>query len=283
MENKNNFIVILLVILIGIFSGVGLLIGIGNAVGVALSPINAKVSEIAVRQKYIEQKLALLNNNNFSSIDNRLTDVQNQLTQLDRKIATAVANAGQRQQPSAPPSEDFNKVYSINPGSSVIIGKKDAPITIVEFSDFQCPFCARFFPVLKDVLAAFPDKVRVIVKNYPLPFHPNARPAAKLALAASEQGKFQPMMEILLANGGDVSDAKIKEYAQKLGLDYNKLMNSYKNKDAQWERQIQADMQLGENVDVRGTPTFYLNGRKTMARDANSFKAEIDRILAGNK
>ena len=90
---------------------------------------------------------------------------------------------------------------------------------MVEFSDFQCPFCARFYSVVKDVLAAYPDKVRVIVKNFPLPFHPNARPAAKLAMAANEQGKFQGMMESLLANGGDVSDAKIKEYAKKLGVE----------------------------------------------------------------
>ena len=132
-------------------------------------------------------------------------------------------------------------------------------------------------------MAAYPDKVRVIIKNFPLPFHPNARPAAKLAMAANEQGKFQGMMESLLANGGDVTEPKIKEYAKHLGLDYNRLMADYKNKDAQWERQIQDDMQLGAGVDVRGTPTFYLNGRKTNARDLNSFKAQIDAILAGRK
>ncbi|MBF0504921.1 MAG: thioredoxin domain-containing protein [Candidatus Omnitrophica bacterium] len=285
MENKNNAVVVLLVIVIGVLLGIGLLMGIGNTVGVAISPLNAKVTEIAIRQKYIEDKLALLNNgNNSSAIDKRLADVQSQLTKLDEKMTSALANQGQRQaQPPAPPSEDFNKVYDITIGSSPIIGKKDAPITIVEFSDFQCPFCSRFYPVVKDVLAAYPGRVQVIVKNFPLPFHPNARPAAKLALAANEQGKFQGMMENLLANGGDVSDAKIKEYAKTLGLDYNKLIADYKNKDAQWEKQIQDDMQLGSKVDVRGTPTFYLNGHKTMARDINSYKAEIDKILAGGK
>ena len=139
----------------------------------------------------------------------------------------------------------------------------------------------RFYSFIKDVLAAYPNQVRVIVKNFPLPFHPNARPAAKLAMAANEQGKFQGMMEALLANGGDVSDDKIKEYAKSLGLDYNRLISDYKNKDAQWEKQIQGDMQLGSSVDVRGTPTFYLNGRKTNARDLNSFKAQIDAVLAG--
>ena len=130
-------------------------------------------------------------------------------------------------------------------------------------------------------MAAYPDKVRVIIKNFPLPFHPNARPAAKLAMAANEQGKFQGMMESLLANGGDVTEPKIKEYAKHLGLDYNRLMADYKNKDAQWEKQVQDDMQLATSVDVRGTPTFYLNGRKTNARDIASAKAQIDPILAG--
>ena len=132
-------------------------------------------------------------------------------------------------------------------------------------------------------MAAYPDKVRVIIKNFPLPFHSNARPAAKLAMAANEQGKFQGMMEALLASGGDVSDAKIKEYAKNLGLNYNKLVADYKNKDAQWEKQIQDDMQVATDADVRGTPTFYLNGRKTNARDINSFKAQIDAILAGKR
>ena len=273
MENKNNLIVILLVVLIALVSGVGLLIGITNAVRVAVSPLYTKLAEIDRTEKSIENKLNSQSNGNLKS---QLANIQRQLAQIN-------ANGGNGQRPSAPPQqeEDMNKVYTIDPGVSSILGKKDAAVTIVEFSDFQCPFCARFYPVIKDVLAAYPNQVRVIIKNFPLPFHPNARPAAKLAMAANEQGKFQGMMELLLANGGDVSDAKIKEYSQSLGLDYNKLMADYKNKDAQWEKQIQDDMQLGSNVDVRGTPTFYLNGRKTNSRDLGSFKAQIDPILAG--
>ncbi len=260
MENKNSAIIILLVVLIGVVSGVGLLIGINNAVRVALGPLNVRIAEIDRTEKSIENRLG-------------------ELAQIQDKINAIGANA----QPQQPPPEDMNKIYTIDPGVSAIIGKKDAPVTIVEFSDFQCPFCARFYPVAKDVLAAYPNQVRLIVKNFPLPFHPNARPAAKLAMAANEQGKFQGMMESLLANGGDVTEPKIKEYAKNLGLDYNKLMADYKNKDAQWEKQIQDDMQLGGNVDMRGTPTFYLNGRKTNARDLNGFKAQIDAILGPHR
>ena len=174
-----------------------------------------------------------------------MTDIQSELAPDPKQDEQQWPTASSPSSLNSRPPEDMNKVYNIPVGVSSILGNKNAPVTITEFSDFQCPFCARFYPAIKDVLAAYPDKVRVVIKNFPLPFHPNARPAAKLAMAANEQGKFQGMMESLLANGGDVSDDKVKEYAKNLGLDYNKLMADYKNKDAQWEKQIQDDMQLG--------------------------------------
>lgn len=278
MESKNSVVIVLLVVLIGAVSGLGLLFGIGNVIGTAIVPLDAQVSEIIAEQKLIEQKISSGKSSNLSDINQKLNSIQRQLILIERRLSSPMGNA-----PQQPPEEDMNKIYTIPQGISAVLGKKDAPVTITEFSDFQCPFCARFYSFVKDVLAAYPDQVRVVIKNFPLPFHPNARPAAKLAMAANEQGKFQGMMEALLSNGGDVSDAKIKEYAQTLGLDYNKLMADYKNKDAQWEKQIQDDMQLGSDVDVRGTPTFYLNGRKTNARDLATIKAQIDSILAGNK
>jgi len=278
MEQKNNLIVILLVVLIGVISGVGFLIGIGNAVGVALNPLNTRLAAIESEQRNIENKLNAQGNEGNGNAAAPLADIQKELDQIKDKINTNAAP-----QPQQPPSEDMNKVYDIPIGVSSILGNKNASVTITEFSDFQCPFCGRFYSVIKDVLAAYPSQVRVVIKNFPLSFHPNSRPAAKLAMAANEQGKFQGMMEALLTNGGDVSDAKVKEYAKNLGLNYDKLMADYKNKDAQWEKQIQDDMQLGGNVDVRGTPTFFLNGKKTNSRDISSFKAQIDPILAGNK
>jgi len=282
MDGKNNVVVVLLVILIGIVAGVGLLTGVNNAVSSALSPLNAKVSAIEREQRNIESKLNSQSNVDVSA---PLSSIQRDLTMIQYKLNTiGNGNNGpqpQQPQPQQPPAEDMNKVYNLPIGVSSVLGNPSAPVTITEFSDFQCPFCARFYSAIKDVLAAYPTQVKVVVKNFPLPFHPNARPAAKLAMAANEQGKFQGMMESLMANGGDVSDDKVKEYAKNLGLDYTKLMSDYKNKDAQWEKQIQDDMQLANSVDVRGTPTFYLNGRKTNSRDLSSFKSQIDPILAG--
>ena len=160
-------------------------------------------------------------------------------------------------------------------------GKKNAPVTIVQFTDLQCPFCARFYPPVKEVLKAYPDKVRFIVKNFPLNFHPNALPAAKLALAAHEQGKYFQMLELLLQNGADVSEEKVKTYAKELKLNYDQLTGDLKAKDADYQKRIDADVALAGQSDVMGTPTFFINGKKTMARDFNSYKQEIDKILAG--
>lgn len=278
MESKNTLIIVLLVVLIGVLAGVGLLIGIENAVTVAIAPLQEKLSVIEREQKNIEASITAKNTN----ASNPMADIERELGAIQGKLANLSAPApaaAPGPQGVQQPPEDMNKVYNIPVGVSSVIGPKNAPVTITEFSDFQCPFCARFWPGIKDVLAAYPDKVRVVIKNFPLPFHPNARPAAKLAMAANEQGKFQGMMESLLANGGDASDAKIKEYAQSLGLNLEKLLADYKNQDARWEKQIQDDMQLASESDVRGTPTFYLNGKKTSARDLNAYKDQIDPLL----
>jgi len=253
---KNNVIVVLLVVLIGVLFGAGLLSGIGNAMKVAMIPLVEKAEVVVAKQNDIGRKLVAINV---------------RLAALEKR-----PSAGQQ----PPPSEDLNKVYTIPVGNSVVVGKKDAPVTIVQFTDLQCPFCARFYPPVKEALKAYPDKVNFIIKNFPLNFHPNARPAAKVALAANEQGKYIEMVELLLASGANLSADKMKEYVKQLGLNEQRLMDDLKNKDASYEAQIKADMDLATQVDVRGTPTFYMNGKKTMARDFNGFKVQIDAILA---
>jgi len=260
---KNNVVIVLLVVLIVALFGAGLLSGVGNAMKVAMMPLVEKAESVIAKQNDIGRKL--------DAINVRLAALEKRPSYSPPSAPTA----GQQ-----PPSEDLNKVYTIPVGNSVVVGKKDAPVTIVQFVDLQCPFCNRFYPPVKEALKAYPDKVNFIIKNFPLSFHPNARPAAKVALAAHEQGKYIEMVELLLANGANVSADKMKEYAKELGLNEQKLTDDLKNKDAQYEAQIKADMDLGAQVDVRGTPTFYMNGKKTMARDFNGFKTQIDAILA---
>lgn len=204
-----------------------------------------------------------------SVIHQRLSAIENTLQALQRPQPA----------PNQPPPEDLNKEYKIDVGQSSVLGDKNAKVTIVEFSDFQCPFSQKFHAIVMEVIKSYPKGVKYILKDFPLQFHPNARPAAKAALAAREQGKYWEMVEALFANGTALSEDKYKELAGTLGLNVDKFMKDLKEKDAQWEKSIEEDMKLGGSIDVRGTPTFFMNGKKTRARDVNAFKTEIDKIL----
>ncbi len=227
----------------------------------------------------------------LNSMEKGLSNMDKRLAALDAR-SQEMANTFKNfqaptpriaQQPPAPPTEDFNKVYTIDVDHSPVRGNPKAPVTIVEFADFQCPFCQKFHPPVQEVLKAYPKDVSYILKNFPLPFHPQARPAAKAAFAAGEQGKYWEMVDLLLQSGSNLSEEKFQELAKELKLNVNKFMKDYKEKDAQWEELINKDMGLAGQVDVRGTPTFYINGRKTVARDLNAFKTEIEKILNEEK
>jgi protein-disulfide isomerase len=183
--------------------------------------------------------------------------------------------------PQGQPQMDLTTVHEIPVAHSPLMGSsKGAPVTIVEFIDFQCPFCSRFhFPML-EAIKAFPNKVNYMVKNFPLPFHPQAKPAAKAAFAAGEQGKYAQMVDALLQGGSTLSEETFKKLAGDLKLDVAKFWKDYTEKDAQWEKYIQDDMALGSRVGVRGTPSFYINGRNAMARDVEGWKKEIEQILS---
>jgi protein-disulfide isomerase len=274
---QNKIFNLVLVVILAVFLGVTLSVQQTN--NPVLGRLIEQQTEILTLQRKIERQLAQGGGGSAqmpSDLSQRLTALESKIDGISKIFSNAQAAAQQRQ---GPPPEDVNKVYEIPVGKSYVNGKKDAPITIVEFADLQCPFCARFHPVLDQVVKEYPDKVNYIVKNFPLSFHPNAKPAAKAAMAAGEQGQYFEMLDKLLENSNALSDAKYEEIAKDLGLDVNKFKKTLKDKDAEYEQIIQDDTTLGGSVDVRGTPSFYLNGRKTNARDLQSYKAEIDKIL----
>ena len=275
----NNIFTVILSVGVGILAGVSLLLGINNTVMNANVPIYVQVKEMSASQVDLQKKVGDLSEkiNTQQRLLKAILSKEDKIILAQQQPAPVPVPA-QQPQAQQPPSEDMNKVYDIPVGNSVIIGKKNAPVTIIMFSDFQCPFCNRFYLGVRDTLKAYPDKVRLIIKNFPLPFHPNARPAAKLALAASEQGKYKEMMEALLESGADVSDAKVKEDAQKTGINYNRLMADVKKNDAKYEALLEEDAKLVQSSDVRGTPTFYINGKKSQVRDAAGYKELIDKL-----
>ncbi len=175
------------------------------------------------------------------------------------------------------PEIDLNKVHNIPVGSSIVKGSMSAPVTIVEFSDFQCPYCSKLQPTLKKILDAYPDEVRLVFKNFPLSFHKQAMNAAKAFLAAAEQGKAWEMHDLIFDKYNSLTEPMFKEFAQKLGMDTEKFSADFKSN--KYDKQIQAEMNLGNTVGVRGTPTLFVNGKRMAGRSFNDFKTSIDRIL----
>ena len=158
-------------------------------------------------------------------------------------------------------------------------GKASAPVTLVEFSDFQCPWCARAEPTVKEIEQAHPDDVRIVWKHFPLvSIHPNAMPAALAAEAAREQGgagKFWAMHDKLFSNQQALSDATYMQYARELGLDVSRFEKELAS--PQLKARVEEDSQLGAKLGVNGTPTFIVNGEKV---SANELKPTVERLLA---
>jgi protein-disulfide isomerase len=168
---------------------------------------------------------------------------------------------------------------SIDIVSASVRGNPSAPITIVEFSDLQCPFCSRANPVLDQVLKKYGDKVRLAFKHYPLDIHPNAPLAHRAALAAGEQGKFWEMHDALFANQSKATQAGIAEIARQLGMDPERLQRDMLNPAL--DARIQKDKADGDRLGVDGTPTFFINGvRLVGARPLTDFGQIIDRQTA---
>jgi protein-disulfide isomerase len=158
-------------------------------------------------------------------------------------------------------------------------GGPKAPVTIVEFSDYQCPFCKRGEDSVQKVFETYGDKVRIVFRDYPLPFHERARPAAEAANCANAQGKFWEYNKKLFANQGALSDDNLKTYAKDLGLDTAKFDECYGKKP--FSTSIDKDLADGVTAGVNGTPAFFINGRSLSgAQPFEKFKEVIDEELA---
>ncbi len=175
------------------------------------------------------------------------------------------------------PSVDVNKVHDIPIGNSPVKGDVKAAITIFEFSDFQCPYCAKLQPTLRQVLDAYPGKVKLVFKNFPLSFHKQAKNAAKASHAAGEQGKYWEMHDKIFEKYNKLTEESFAEFATQLGLDSNKFAADYGSN--KYDSQIKQDMQLASKVGVRGTPTLFINGKLQKGRSFDDFKRTIEGLL----
>jgi protein-disulfide isomerase len=139
-------------------------------------------------------------------------------------------------------------------------GPPDAPVTIIEFSDFQCPFCKRVLPVLEQVFATYPGKVRLVYRDFPIPsLHPHAQRSAEAAHCAGEQGQFWAYHDALFADQERFAVTKLSDYARSIGLDlaaFEQCLASNK-----YTAEVQKDVADGTQAGVTGTPAFFVNGR----------------------
>ena len=149
---------------------------------------------------------------------------------------------------------------------------------MIEFADFQCPYCLAAAPTVKKVMETYGDRIRLVYRNYPLPNHPQAQPAAEAAQCANEQGQFWPYHDRLFAEAGKLSDADLKKAAVDLGLDaerFNACVDEHRYKAV-----VEADQQAGNEAGVNGTPAFFVNGRLLSgAQPFEAFKRVIDEEL----
>lgn len=169
------------------------------------------------------------------------------------------------------------KTVEVGLGSRPPLGNPKAPVTIVEFSDYECPFCKRAEPTVKEVLKVYGDKVRIAYRDFPLDFHANARPASEAAHCAAEQGKFWEYHDKLMTTE-DLSADSLKSLAKSTGLDQAKFDECIAAD--RFEAKINEDIAAGQAAGVSGTPAFFINGRMMDgAQPLEKFKEVIDEEL----
>lgn len=157
-------------------------------------------------------------------------------------------------------------------------GDVNAPVTVVEFTDFECPACAAMHPVLEQVLPTYGNRVRLVVRNYPLPRHAHARKAAEAAEAANAQGKFFEYTALLFKRQSALDVPSLKKYATEVGLDRTRF-------DAELDQGVHAadvrhDLTDGEKNGIDSTPTIFVNGVKLQDLSPEGLRAAIDKALA---
>tara|TARA_A100001015_G_C14881379_1_gene668594 strand:+ start:220 stop:906 length:687 start_codon:yes stop_codon:yes gene_type:complete len=200
--------------------------------------------------------------------------------QINEKLNMTISELNKITQliPSKPPSA--SKEFNIPINNSIVIGNKNAKVTITKWSDFQCPYCASSASLVKEIRDRYPNDVKIVFKNFPLAFHLQAKEAGKYALAANKQGEFEPFYYELSARFRELkSNPNIyKEIAQKLSLNYNQLKRDVSN--PKFEKQIEAEMKQLTDTGMRlAVPKFLINGVEQKTRDLDDWINAIDREL----
>lgn len=182
------------------------------------------------------------------------------------KIVKEALEQYEKQAAEKSKEDEFSKLLAdkvqVEIGDSPVKGSKKADITIIAFSDFQCPFCKRGDDTIKEIQKKYGDRVRYVFKNFPLSFHPNAEPAAKAVWAAGKQNKFYEFHDKLFENQQKLGEELYVQLAKDLKLNLDKFNKDRASEEA--AKAVKADMEAGQAVGVQGTPGFIVNGVKVL-------------------
>jgi protein-disulfide isomerase len=156
-------------------------------------------------------------------------------------------------------------------------GPDDAPVTLVEYGDYECPYCGMAYPIIKDVQQQMGDRLRFVFRNFPITSsHPHALHAAEAAEGAGAQDKYWEMHDTLYENQDSLDDASLRGYAQQIGLDMDRF--SREMAERRYEDRVREDFMSGVRSGVGGTPTFYINGTRFDGRwDGDNLLAALER------
>ena len=199
-----------------------------------------------------------------------------ELTERLATLETAQPAPVQLPQRAVPPAQ--RRVTDVSIEGAPVRGPEDAPITIVEFSDFQCPFCSRVHPTLARLLTTYPESVRLVFKHNTLPMHPEAPLAHRASIAAAEQGQFWEMHDLIIVNIRDLSRGTLMSYARELDLDLAKFASDMDSE--QVSSLLDRDIAESERLGITGTPTFLINGKLVSgAQPFENFQTLVEREL----
>jgi len=208
----------------------------------------------------------------------RLEGMRVAMGEMKEAIGSAPAARAAAPAPAPRRGPDPERRYEIALNGAPVRGAEQPKVTIIEFSDFQCPFCGRVSPTLDQVIEEYGDQVQIAFKHLPLAFHAKAPAAHAAAVAAGKQGKFWEMHDKIFENQPQMSEAKYIDWAGEIGLDVERFKRDVASADV--KKIIEQDKAEAAKLGVTGTPSFFINGRfLSGAQPYSAFKAAIEREL----
>jgi protein-disulfide isomerase len=203
----------------------------------------------------------------------RIAEIEEQIAELKDQLDAP----GRARAPRAPARADAVRAVDVEGAPSR--GAEKASVTVVEFTDYQCPYCRRVQPTVQRLLDEHPDQVRHVIKHNPLTIHPQAPGAAKAAIAAGRQGKFWEMHSRIFENPRLISEEDLRARAREMGLDMDQFDEDLASEET--AEIIASDQAEARRLGATGTPAFFINGRLLSgAQPYDAFKARVDQELA---